>query len=261
MPPSQYNPSIPAALEEIILRCLEKVPEMRFRDGSQLARALETLGEADLNEGAAGAATLTPGQILSRPANSGGRTIPQRPTSSSNGTLNGADRVHGSGVDRSLLSEQPTYMSPPVVPPQATPQRPYQRRTVARSGALQNGNRQSRLTTVIIVLIILATIILLLFSIYLASEQLHLFNLPFGGGGAIPPATTPATASVPKLIELSYRDANDKATQAGFKLCPNNNDTSGVVINQKPDAGNPYTLGECIDVTMGPNVGPSPTST
>ena len=44
VPPSQYNSSIPPALEEIILRCLEKVPEMRFRDGSQLARALETLG-------------------------------------------------------------------------------------------------------------------------------------------------------------------------------------------------------------------------
>jgi eukaryotic-like serine/threonine-protein kinase len=43
IPPSQYNPDIPPALEEIILRCLEKVPEMRFRDGSQLARALELL--------------------------------------------------------------------------------------------------------------------------------------------------------------------------------------------------------------------------
>jgi serine/threonine protein kinase len=42
-PPSQINPTIPPALEEIILRCLEKVPEMRFRDGAQLARALETL--------------------------------------------------------------------------------------------------------------------------------------------------------------------------------------------------------------------------
>jgi serine/threonine protein kinase len=46
VPPSQYNPGIPPALEEIILRCLEKVPEMRFRDGSQLARALESLGDA-----------------------------------------------------------------------------------------------------------------------------------------------------------------------------------------------------------------------
>ena len=45
-PPSQLNPNIPRALEEIILRCLEKVPEMRFRDGSQLARALEALCDA-----------------------------------------------------------------------------------------------------------------------------------------------------------------------------------------------------------------------
>lgn len=45
VPPSQLNPNIPPSLEEIILRCLEKVPEMRFHDGSSLARALETLGE------------------------------------------------------------------------------------------------------------------------------------------------------------------------------------------------------------------------
>lgn len=48
-PPTQLNPNIPPALEEIILRCLEKVPEMRFRDGSVLARALEMLGEEDSN--------------------------------------------------------------------------------------------------------------------------------------------------------------------------------------------------------------------
>jgi serine/threonine protein kinase len=46
IPPSQFNPSIPPPLEEIILRCLEKVPEMRYRDGSQLAYALEMLSEA-----------------------------------------------------------------------------------------------------------------------------------------------------------------------------------------------------------------------
>jgi bifunctional DNase/RNase len=43
VPPSQLNPNIPPALEEIIMRCLEKAPEMRFRDGSSLALALETL--------------------------------------------------------------------------------------------------------------------------------------------------------------------------------------------------------------------------
>jgi len=40
IPPSQFNPTIPPTIERIILRCLEKVPEMRFRDGSELAQAL-----------------------------------------------------------------------------------------------------------------------------------------------------------------------------------------------------------------------------
>jgi len=46
IPPSQINPSIPSSLEKIILRCLEKVPEQRYRDGSLLAYALEMLGKA-----------------------------------------------------------------------------------------------------------------------------------------------------------------------------------------------------------------------
>src|SRR6266487_635878 len=50
LPPDQFNPSIPAALEEIILRCLEKEPGTRFPDGSQLARALEMLGDAKISE-------------------------------------------------------------------------------------------------------------------------------------------------------------------------------------------------------------------
>ncbi len=45
VPPSQLNTNIPSALEEIILRCLEKMPEMRFRDGSQVAWAIETLSD------------------------------------------------------------------------------------------------------------------------------------------------------------------------------------------------------------------------
>lgn len=43
MPPSQFNPTILTALEEMIMRCLEKAPDMRFRGGSQLARVLESL--------------------------------------------------------------------------------------------------------------------------------------------------------------------------------------------------------------------------
>lgn len=42
--PSLYNPNLPSDLEAVIMRCLEKVPEIRFRDGHILARVLESLG-------------------------------------------------------------------------------------------------------------------------------------------------------------------------------------------------------------------------
>src|SRR3989454_11703194 len=58
-PPTLFNSNIPPALEVIILRCLEKVPEMRYRDGSQLARALESLADSELSEIVA--APMTPG--------------------------------------------------------------------------------------------------------------------------------------------------------------------------------------------------------
>lgn len=40
VPPSQLNSTIPPELEALILRCLEKAPEKRYKDGSQLANAL-----------------------------------------------------------------------------------------------------------------------------------------------------------------------------------------------------------------------------
>ncbi|MGH2480015.1 MAG: protein kinase domain-containing protein, partial [Ktedonobacteraceae bacterium] len=86
VPPSELNPSIPQTLEDIIMRSLEKIPEMRFRDGSQMARALETLGEADpsgmatnqflVNQIAPAPLTFT--NIPSRPGTSG-RSDPRQP--------------------------------------------------------------------------------------------------------------------------------------------------------------------------------------
>ena len=63
-PPGQFNPSIPAALEEVILRCLEKEPGTRFPDGSQLARALEMLGDAKMSETVSMVHHLKPHQTL-----------------------------------------------------------------------------------------------------------------------------------------------------------------------------------------------------
>jgi serine/threonine-protein kinase len=76
IPPSQFNPNIPTILEEVILRCLEKVSKARFRDGSELARAIEAVGEAILSDtvtGTEGCAPIptTSHSIPSTPGNSG----------------------------------------------------------------------------------------------------------------------------------------------------------------------------------------------
>ncbi len=45
VPPRQLNSNIPAALEQIILRCLGKVPAMRFSNSSEMLYALKTLSK------------------------------------------------------------------------------------------------------------------------------------------------------------------------------------------------------------------------
>src|SRR5256885_283898 len=173
LPPSQFNPSIPTALEAIILRCLEKVPEMRFHNGSQLARALEMLGDAQLGE----TIPYTPGQTpLPGPVTS----IPPRPSTSGRGPARTSASSpnnmmptgvspdqNGMGQVPTSQGQQPVYLdqqiyTPPISPPESSSTRPYQR------GVAPSDQRDSHFATIITVLILLATLLLLGFSIYLA---------------------------------------------------------------------------------------------
>jgi len=136
VPPTQLNPNIPPALEEIIMRCLEKVPEMRFRDGNVLARALEMLGEEDshstipANLPSAGPSTpmnngvYNPGGPLSNPgAYADGR--PGQLTSSPNNNRPGAPVYNNqngmleNASATALRSDQP-YAQSSVDPAAAT---------------------------------------------------------------------------------------------------------------------------------------------
>jgi serine/threonine-protein kinase len=246
-PPSQLNPQIPPALEEIILRCLEKVPEMRFRDGSTLARALETLGEDDLEAPQAG---LTP--PISSP-----HAIPQRPNR--RGTSSpGFAPVSGAGV-----LNQGSYTGDPSVQTLADPQPSYSNRQLGeysppsqRTNVAAQDRRDSRFATIATILILVTTLLLLGFSLYLAND---LGFLPFGRSAT--PSTTPqATGTsvqqvkVPNLVRLTLQAAKQQAETQGFKLRVTNNMTDGIVIKQSPSADNLAPSGSEILVELKPAI-------
>ncbi len=234
-PPRQLNPTIPPALEEIILRCLEKVPEMRFRDGSQLARALETLGDAKLSESVpvtAGQAPTptTSNHIPSRPSNSGRdgtleNVPPHSPASSpENGVgpgvpsdQNDADLVPGSLANQPVYPNQQSFAPPPG----SVASHQFRRRTVPRSGVVQPDQRNARFASMITILILLATVLLLGFSV------------------------------------KSYQDAQTAASGLGFNL-HSENGTDGVVIYQNPTSDETAPKGATIDVRMGPKTAKIP---
>ena len=264
-PPSHLNPNLSPALEEIILRCLEKVPEMRFRDGSQLARELESLADSELGEFVA--APLTPGhspvpitysQIPPRPNSSrpnSSRDGQQRspaplPDALSNGNgsssrngRNGAGGVVGADDDRTVPLNQQRY-NPPMYMPESSAPRPGQVGTMPRSGAVPQNKRNSRFASIITVLILLATLILLGFSIYVAYTV-------FNNGKAGVPTQVVTQVTVPDLKGMTWTDASNTATSAGFILKSQDGSKDGVVLQQSPNPGDKLISGSTIEVLMG----------
>ncbi|HXZ05774.1 MAG TPA: protein kinase [Ktedonobacteraceae bacterium] len=260
-PPSQVNPNISPALEEIILRCLEKAPEMRFRDGSQLARALEALAENELGDYAATAITpghspvpVTYSQIPQRPnANRSNpsrddqqRHVAQVPSSLGNGSgaasRNGNERA-GTEDDRTVVLNQSRYNSPTYMPESGN-YRPGQTGKLLRSGAVPADKRSRRIAKIITVLILLATLILLAFSVYVAYK---VFN-DTKSGIATPTVTL---VIVPNMKGLRWQDASSKAQSAGSQLKSEDGSTDGIVISQSPNSGETARSGSIIEVQLG----------
>ena len=268
VPPSELNPGIPQPLEDIIMRCLEKIPEMRFRDGSQLARALESLGEADSSEMSTNQFLVNPnapptpitfGNIPARPGASGrNNSSPRQPaasvtTSSPNHQLADAPTIspgynqgfagNGSQFDQQMLNNQYPPFAP--VTPESGETRPF------RSGTIQQETRGGRFAGVITALIILATLLLLGFSVYLA-DYLGFINLPLLNNNSGPVATaTPQTAIVPNLVGETWTQAEQIATSEGFTLQSSDGSHDGVVKTQSPPANSTLALHSTIEVQMG----------
>ncbi|HZO72105.1 MAG TPA: protein kinase [Ktedonobacteraceae bacterium] len=259
-PPSQLNPNIPPTLEDIILRCLEKVPEMRFRDGNVLARALETLGEEELGGGLP--TNITPGGVLASQANEPLNKIPQRPNSaaqadgraavagsSPNNRMYNQNALQDNGTVSPYRQEQQAGFVPLPSGPGTMTQidpgpglynasldngngatRPFSRGAMPRSTVGQE-QRESHFASIVTVLILLATLLLLGFSIYLAA-QLGFF--PGVHGPSASPTAQQQQKPVPDLVGLDYQQALTKASDAGFKLQVRNGATSGIIKDQSP---------------------------
>jgi len=255
-PPSHLNPHIPSALEEIIMRCLEKAPERRFPDGNALARALEMLVdvEAPIGVPTSGSGATPSAQTTVSPFPSNEPVSPSsgsRRTSISaqNRAVNSPATGH-SGVNNNagtMFTQQnytgqqldlgPTRVSYPASP-----------------SITAKGTTTSRTASIITVLILLATLLLLGFSIYLANI-LGLINVcTFFCPSTPTPTASSVQGTVPYLIGLSYQAAQSQAMSAGFQLQSDNGQTSGIVKSESPQPGTKTAKGSNIVVHLQPTL-------
>jgi serine/threonine protein kinase len=262
LPPSQLNPHIPPALEEIILRCLEKTPEMRYRDGTLLARALEALGEQE------GGGVILPGTPTGVPPSSanGHATKTQSTSSPNHGmplSLNPLalsdnavqmEQHPDTVVDQpfgSLPSDPTTQMDHQQASGNgetAAPTRPLSKEALSANSGVVHKSQESRIAGIITIFILTATLLLLGFSVYLAAE-LGFLSLPGGTKPTASPTTVPPNSVlVPNFFGLDYVHAEALAQQSEFKLVAVNGLTSGKVKAQSLKVGDRAPRGETIQV-------------
>jgi len=229
-PPGQFNPNISAALEEIILCCLEKVPGARFPDGSQLARSLQKLGDAKMGE----TASMTPGHI----------PVPTTSTQTSS-------RQSKNGQGDAIQIVQPPVSS------EATRINPGASSNHSREGYVPTTlvhhliphRTQWSFESIITISILLATLFLLGFSLYLA-VQLRFIHVPFFTAIVTTTSPTAGFIEVPDLRTMSWLDAVAKSEKSGFRLVLVGGQPDGVVVDQNPRAHDKAIKGSTIDVKL-----------
>jgi serine/threonine protein kinase len=263
MPPSQLNPNIPPVLEEIIMRCLEKVPEMRFRDGNVLARALEELGDEGTiitpNDMLAKGFTPPPVSYAPGAASNSGAHASAAPAQLSP-ALNDATIPSSYNGNGQLMQESATPPLSPVDPNSATvamnqnvapyasgmgmgagidssnpaladSTRPFRKDALQQTA--QANRRSARMVNTITIVIVVAALLMLGSGIFLAGQMgfLHFSD-------ARPTATAlPQQLTVPDLVGMTYAKAQRVATQQHFKLSINQGPPTGEIVRQSPNAG------------------------
>ena len=212
------------------MRCLEKKPGARFSDGSQLARALEKLGDAKMGE----TASIIPGNIpisttssqtpslLSKDGQSDTLHIVRPPVSSNANKINSGD-----SSNHRQKGNVPASLAQPFDP----------HRT--------HWSFQNILTTSIL----LTILFLSGFSLYLAA-QLHFIHVPFFTASVTTTSPTAGFIEVPDLHTMSWLHAVATSEKSGFRLVLEGGQQDGVVVDQNPKAHDRALKGSTIDVKL-----------
>ncbi len=256
MPPRQLNPQLPPALEDIIMRCLEKIPEMRYRDGNSLARAIELISDEDVGgatpasppsgvprdsetnssstrrDGLAGVSTNHPGTasppnqpVTSSPHNQLGQQYSTANSGGSSvqdmGRVLGADAATGlqAGGYPQLSADATLAMDQQAVSYNVPPSLDIETTRPFRKGDItpQKESEGSRVVTIVTGLILLFTLLLLGFSVYLA-VQLGFLPLPGvqSTSGTPTPQQTPSAVKMPNLVRVPLGQAQQSLKSKGI---------------------------------------------
>lgn len=131
VPPREIRPDLPIALEEVILRCLEKRPEDRFATGIELAEALDgALGETELRtiittRDTGAPATPTPAALATPTAPTVADSVPaQRPPAPSAPTIVATPQADDTGDDGATIRASVAVATTSSRPARVRPARP-----------------------------------------------------------------------------------------------------------------------------------------
>jgi eukaryotic-like serine/threonine-protein kinase len=289
-PPSTYNPRIAPGLERIVLRCLEKDPRDRYRDGDALAYALENLGRTGRRATGIGApsnraqfAPLTlpstdgrpmPGAgpaaygapaIASGPR--GGSRIPSQPGGGRPGGYGGfdAETVQGFGSAPTYddYGGPPGLATRPNGPAAGTvPRSPSAGRVSGPYGLPQGPDGKQR-NGPIVAAVVGAALLLLALSCFLVLVLTDAGSGLAGIFGGPTPSPTVVLIKMPDFRGMQYAkalaQAQSKQLQVTQNLVPSDK-PKGEVVDQTPPPDSPVPVNSSItlNVSNGPDKVPVP---
>ncbi len=235
--PSRYNPAIPPTLERVIMRCLEKDPRDRYRDGDALAQALETFDKPRASQ--ARMSAESPG------SSPGMRSSPSRPLASSPQRRASGPRLNSSFDEESFIMPGPTVrdIAAGTRPGRSIgdfPQRP------------PDDDTPSPVAGITTAVIVAAVLLLLGVSCFLTSK---LLGIGFFASSSPTATAGIPTVTVPNFVGMTSAAAQTQAGMDNINLKVTSVQSTaaqqGQVISQNPAQGSSVPQGGTVTVTVG----------